>query len=107
MSHGLVPDEFRQICDASRNIVLGSAITGQLPPLDGGRVVTGFLPAPYAYQFARIEPYGFFILLALLFTGILSFVMSPLIELFLQLMASVAGMKPEYLLTVLYTLMRS
>ena len=78
-----------------------------LPPLDGGRVVTGLLPAPYAYQFARIEPYGFFILLALLFTGILSFVMSPLIELFLQLMASVAGMKPEYLLTVLYTLMRS
>ena len=27
-----------------------------LPPLDGGRVVTGLLPGPYAYQFARIEP---------------------------------------------------
>ncbi len=78
-----------------------------LPPLDGGRVVTGLLPASYAYQFARIEPYGFIILLVLLVTGILGIVMWPLIELFLQLMASVAGMKPGYLETVLYALMGS
>ena len=78
-----------------------------LPPLDGGRVVTGLLPAPYAYQFARIEPYGFFILVALLMTGVLSIVMWPVVKLFLQLMASVAGMKPGYLETVLFALMRS
>lgn len=78
-----------------------------LPPLDGGRVVTGLLPAPYAYQFARIEPYGFFILVALLMTGVLSIVMWPVVQLFLQLMASVAGMKPGYLETILFALMRS
>lgn len=38
-----------------------------LPPLDGGRVITGLLPHKYAYKFAQIEPYGFFILLALLY----------------------------------------
>ncbi|MGB5298125.1 MAG: site-2 protease family protein [Thiogranum sp.] len=78
-----------------------------LPPLDGGRVVTGLLPAPYAYQFARIEPYGFFILVALLVTGVLGIVMWPVVQLFLQLMASVAGMKPGYLETILFALMRS
>jgi Zn-dependent protease len=78
-----------------------------LPPLDGGRVVTGLLPAPYAYQFARIEPYGFFILVALLVTGVLGIVMWPVVKLFLQLMASVAGMKPGYLETILFALMRS
>jgi Zn-dependent protease len=78
-----------------------------LPPLDGGRVVTGLLPAPYAYRFARIEPYGFFILVALLVTGVLSIVMWPVVKLFLQLMASVAGMKPGYLETILFALMRS
>ena len=42
-----------------------------LPPLDGGRVLTGLLPGPIAYKFSRIEPYGFFILIALLVTGVL------------------------------------
>ena len=78
-----------------------------LPPLDGGRVLTGLLPGPYAYQFARIEPYGFFILVALLVTGVLGVVMWPVVKLFLQLMASVAGMKPGYLETILFALMRS
>ncbi|MEA2080849.1 MAG: site-2 protease family protein [Pseudomonadota bacterium] len=78
-----------------------------LPPLDGGRVLTGLLPAPYAYKFARIEPYGFFILVALLVTGVLAIVLWPVVKLFLQFMASVAGMKPGYLETILFALMRS
>jgi Zn-dependent protease len=78
-----------------------------LPPLDGGRVLTGMLPARYAYQFARIEPYGFFILVALLMTGVLGVVLWPFVTLFLELLASVAGMKPGYFQTVLLALMRS
>ena len=78
-----------------------------LPPLDGGRVLTGLLPAPYAYRFARIEPYGFIILVALLMSGIIGIALWPVVTLFLQLMASVAGMKPEYLETILFALMRS
>jgi Zn-dependent protease len=38
-----------------------------LPPLDGGRVLTGLLPSPIAWRFARLEPYGLLILLGLLF----------------------------------------
>lgn len=78
-----------------------------LPPLDGGRVLTGLLPGRYAYHFARIEPYGFFILVLLLVSGVLSVVMWPVVKLFLQLMASVAGMKAGYLETILFALMRS
>ena len=40
-----------------------------LPPLDGGRIVTSLLPLPTAIKFARIEPYGIFIVLALLMLG--------------------------------------
>jgi Zn-dependent protease len=78
-----------------------------LPPLDGGRVVTGLLPSPYAYRFARIEPYGFFILLALLMTGVLGVVMWPFVNSLLTLFASVAGMQPGSFQSVLYSLMRS
>jgi Zn-dependent protease len=48
-----------------------------LPPLDGGRILTSMLPHKYAYQFARIEPYGFFIILALLYLQVLNFWVWP------------------------------
>jgi Zn-dependent protease len=51
-----------------------------LPPLDGGRMLVSLLPHRYAHKFARIEPYGFPILLVLLFTGVLSFVLWPLVS---------------------------
>lgn len=78
-----------------------------LPPLDGGRVLTGVLPAPYAYRFARIEPYGFIILLVLLMSGILGYVMWPFVQSFLNLFAGVAGMQPSDFQSILLSLMRS
>jgi Zn-dependent protease len=48
-----------------------------LPPLDGGRVLTSMLPHGLAFKFAKIEPYGFFILLALLYFNVLSFWVQP------------------------------
>jgi Zn-dependent protease len=78
-----------------------------LPPLDGGRVLTGLLPGPYAYQFARIEPYGFWILIILLITGVLGVVLWPFVSMFLQMMAAVAGMEPKDLERLLRVLMRS
>ncbi len=42
-----------------------------LPPLDGGRVLTGLLPERWASRLDRIEPYGLLILIALLATGLL------------------------------------
>jgi Zn-dependent protease len=48
-----------------------------IPPLDGGRVVTGMLPARAAGLFERIEPFGFFILIALVVLGVLGDVLIP------------------------------
>ena len=62
-----------------------------IPPLDGGRVLTSMLPNTLAYKFARIEPYGFFIVLALIFFNLLAFWVMPVMTLgrvLLQLIAS-------------------
>ncbi|WP_028007638.1 site-2 protease family protein [Solimonas flava] len=58
------------------NLVLMVLNLLPLPPLDGGRVLTGLLPARAAYQYAKLEPYGMFILLGLvLIPGLLSAIM--------------------------------
>jgi Zn-dependent protease len=56
-----------------------------IPPLDGGRVLAGFLSPRAAYQYSRIEPFGFLILLALLFTHILDWFITPFIFFFARL----------------------
>ena len=43
-----------------------------LPPMDGGRILVGLLPWRQSLMVARIEPYGFFIVLALLVAGVIS-----------------------------------
>jgi len=49
-----------------------------IPPLDGGRIVVSLLPPPFAWKFAQLERFGFVILLALLFLGVLDYILSPL-----------------------------
>lgn len=63
-----------------------------LPPLDGGRVLCGILPGPWAYQLNRLEPYGFFILIGLMITGILGLLLWPPIKLIQALVYSVFGL---------------
>jgi Zn-dependent protease len=43
-----------------------------LPPLDGGRIVVGLLPYKQAYWLSRVEPWGFFIVMALAITGVVN-----------------------------------
>ncbi|MDP3439676.1 MAG: site-2 protease family protein [Azonexus sp.] len=63
-----------------------------LPPLDGGRVAVSLLPHHLAWKFARIEPWGFPILLLLLFTGILGAVMNPLVIFAARAIESIFGL---------------
>jgi Zn-dependent protease len=62
-----------------------------LPPLDGGRVVTSMLPNKLAFKFAKIEPYGFFILLALLYFNVLAFWVQPVMWLGAQAVKIIAS----------------
>lgn len=59
------------------NLVIFAFNLFPIPPLDGGRIMTSILPHKYAYKFAQIEPYGFFIVLGLMFLKVLSFWMTP------------------------------
>ena len=53
-----------------------------LPPLDGGRILLGLLPWRQAQLVSRVEPWGFFIVMALVLTGVVSTLwMSPLMGL--------------------------
>ena len=59
------------------NLMLMALNLLPVPPLDGGRILVGVLPHRLAWQVARIEPYGFVILLVLLFTNTLGFFVQP------------------------------
>lgn len=74
------------------NAVLMALNLLPLPPLDGGRIAVSLLPGPYAYRFAQIEPYGFYILLALMFIGWLWLILSPLIMLVIAITGAISGL---------------
>jgi Zn-dependent protease len=64
------------------NLVMAAFNLFPLPPLDGGRVLTGLLPRKLAYSFSRIEPFGFFIVMALVIMNVVGdYWLRPLISL--------------------------
>ena len=75
------------------NVILMVLNLLPLPPLDGGRMAVSLLPHRMAHHFARIEPYGFMILLLLLFTGMLGTIIGPFIMFTVQMVASLTGLK--------------
>jgi Zn-dependent protease len=74
------------------NIILGAFNLIPIPPLDGSKILMSFLPRGAQEKFARLEPYGFFILIALLFTGLLNPVINFMQNLTYSLIALLFGL---------------
>ena len=72
---------FLKMCQAGIlvNVVMFVFNLFPLPPLDGGRILVGLLPYKQAELVSRVEPWGFFVVMALVLTGVIStFWMQPL-----------------------------
>ena len=63
-----------------------------LLPLDGGRILTGLLPDRAAYAFSRTEPYGMFILIGLIVTGIFGELLWPLVNISMKSIYAIIGL---------------
>ncbi|NNF52692.1 MAG: site-2 protease family protein, partial [Gammaproteobacteria bacterium] len=63
-----------------------------IPPLDGGRVLSNLLPPKASDQLDRVEPYGLFIVLGLLVSGLLWPLVGPGIQLSRELVLRLAGL---------------
>ena len=66
------------------NVVLMVLNLLPMPPLDGGRIAVSLLPNHLAIKLAQVEKYGFAILIALMFTGVLNKIIGPFIGFFQQ-----------------------
>jgi len=64
-----------------------------IPPLDGGRVLVSAVPPRIAAQIERIEPFGFIILLVLLFTGVLSMTILPIMSQMMTFLYGLVGLR--------------
>ncbi len=71
---GVTERFFLEMCRAGMltNVVMFAFNLFPMPPLDGGRIVVGLLPWRQAMLFSRVEPWGFFIVMALVITGVIS-----------------------------------
>jgi Zn-dependent protease len=83
----VMPAQYMAQAGIMINVVLMVLNLLPLPPLDGGRIAVGLLPNHLAFQFAKLEQYGFIILIVLLVTGVLSKIMTPFISLTISLIS--------------------
>jgi Zn-dependent protease len=70
------------------NLALGFFNLIPIPPLDGSKILMGFLSNRLQYTLSRLEPYGFFIIIGLLYFGVLN----PLIDFFRWIILSIINL---------------
>jgi Zn-dependent protease len=71
----------RLMCEAGMQVNVVLMLLNLLPilPLDGGRIVASLLPTRMAWGYAKLEPWGFPILLGLMFMGALNVILAPMV----------------------------
>lgn len=71
---GITEPFFSKMCQGGVlvNVVMFAFNLFPLPPLDGGRILVGLLPTKQAMLVSRIEPFGFFVVMALVVVGVVS-----------------------------------
>jgi Zn-dependent protease len=91
---GVEEEFFLRMCRAGLvvNLVMFAFNLFPLPPLDGGRILVGLLPWKQAALVSRVEPWGFFIVMALVITGVVG-------NLWLRPLMMLTGSAIEVLLT--------
>lgn len=80
------------IAGISINLVLALINLIPIPPLDGSRVVSGILPHRWAWQYNKLERYGFLILLLMLYTGALNTILGYPMYLAQNMFFTLAGL---------------
>ncbi len=87
-----LPLIYTGVAGISINLVLAMINLLPIPPLDGSRILTGILPSYWAWQYNRLERYGFILLLVLLYTKILNVILEYPLFIAQKLFFSIAGM---------------
>jgi Zn-dependent protease len=87
-----LPLIYSGVAGISINLVLALINLLPIPPLDGSRILTGILPSYWAWQYNRLERYGFIILLVLLYTNLLGAILAYPMFVAQKVFFSIAGL---------------